>query len=478
MKKRSGILIGTILLLISVIPSGLSAPLSEEEPYIAVIEKNEEYILFADHNESETEGNWILLSGGKAIKLPEPFTFTYNGINRIDYAGGSLELNVENNTDHVITYPYSNHSFYTADESVEMDFKGSSTFKDQEVEIYLVDMRGTNLGSISDAYKAIKEESPDSFGDIFNDTVNSKTQVAAETLDENGDLPAPLDLGTQPEGLHGVLVLLNDSSEDQKVLSMTCFEVLEYELGTEAPESLDEGENLEISLALENVTETDTLTYGAVLVKASAYYADIRLNSNGTWDETDVIINDVDIIEEFDINSSNLESKFGRDELQTEIQTLIGEGNGTITIGEENESNLSLTAFDLAPGDYLLFAGAYEKDKGIVGIDQKELTIVSSEGVGSSSDSSGSSSFSSSSSSSFSSSSSSEAADSRANAVEEASTLREAPSVLEEETEAAYSEGKGIAAEVPKKGISKEMGFFMGFAGMLVIGIAMIKRKG
>ncbi len=477
MKKRSGILIGTILLLISVIPSGLSAPLSEEDPYIAVIEKNEENILFADHNESETEGNWILLSGGKAIKLPEPFTFTYNGVNRVDYAGGSLELNVENNTDHVITYPYSNHSFYTADESVKMDFKGSSAFKDQEVSIYLVDMRSTNLSSISDAYKAIKEENPDSFEDIFNGTVNSQTQVAAETLDENGDLAAPLDLGTQPEGLHGVLILLNDSSEDKKILSMTCFEVLEYELGTEAPESLDEGNDLEISLSLENATETDALTYGAVLVKENAYYADIRLNSNGTWDETDAIINSVDILEEFDINSSNLESKLGRDELQTEIQTLIGEGNGTITIGEENESNLSLTAFDLAPGDYLLFAGAYEKDKGIVGVDQKELTIVSSGGNGDSSDSSGSG-------SSFGSSSgsSSETAGSGTNTIQEASALSETPQTLEEEAEEAYievkGEAKGTASDIPKKGISKEMGFLMGFAGIIIIGIALMKKMG
>jgi len=477
LKKRSGILIGTILLLISVIPSGLSAPLSEEDPYIAVIEKNEENILFADHNESETEGNWILLSGGKAIKLPEPFTFTYNGVNSFDYAGGSLELNVENDTDYVVTYPYSNHSFYTADESVEMDFKGSSAFKDQEVEIYLVDMKGTNLGSISDAYKAIKEENPDSFEDIFNDTVNSKTQVAAETLDENGDLPAPLDLGTQPEGLHGVLVFLNDSSEDKKILSMTCFEVLEYELGTEAPESLDEGNDLEISLSLENVTETDALTYGAVLVKESAYYADIRLNSNGTWDETNIIINDVDILEEFDINSSNLESKLGRDELQTEIQTLIGEGNGTITIGEENESILSLTAFDLAPGDYLLFAGAYEKGKGIVGIDQKELTIVSSGGNGDSSVSSGSGSRTGSGSGS-----SSETAGSGTNTIQEASALSETPQTREEEAEASYievkGEAKGIATDVPKKGISRETGFLMGFAGMLVIGIAAMRKIG
>lgn len=376
MKKKSGILIGTILLILTVIPSGVSAVFSEEEPYIARIEKNNEVVLFAGHNESQTEGNWVLLSGGKQIRLPEPFTFTYNGTNRLELEGADLELNVENYTDYLITYPYSTHPFYTVDESVEMDFNGSNAFKGQEVNIYLVDMRGTTLSSFYDAFKAIKEENPDSFEGIFNATVGSYTQVGNVTLDKNGDMPATLDLGVRPAGLYGVMVLLNDSSEEKQILSMTCFEVLEYDLGIEAPDELEEGNNLEINLSLENVSETDALTYGAVLVKESAYYADMRLNSNGTWAGTDVLINGIDITDEFDINSSNLESKLGKEELPTEIQTLIGEGNGTITIGEENESTLSLTTFDLPSGDYLLFAGAYEKDKGLVGITQEELTIT------------------------------------------------------------------------------------------------------
>lgn len=46
-----------------------------------------------------------------------------------------------------------------------------------------------------------------------------------------------------------------------------------------------------------------------------------------------------------------------------------------MSIGEENQNTLSLTTFDLLPGDYILFTGAYEEGKGLVGIDQKELTI-------------------------------------------------------------------------------------------------------
>lgn len=374
MKKRSGILIGMILLMLSVIPSALSVALSEEEPYIASIEKNNEVVFFADHNESQTEGNWILLSGGKAIRLPEPLTFTYNGPNRLELEGADLELNADNYTDYLITYPYSIHSFYTVNESVEMDFNGSSAFKNQEIEIYLVDMRDTNLSSVYDAFKSVKEENPNSFKGILNDTVNSYTQVGTVTLDENGDMPLPQELGPLPAGLYGILVLLNDSGE-KKILSMTGFEVLDYDLEVESPETLNEGDDLDVSINISGADEDGNFTYGAFLVKESAYYADIKLNSNGTWTGTDVLINGIYIIDEFDINSSNLESKLGKDELQTEIQTLIGEGNGSITIGEENESTLSLTAFDLPAGDYLLFAGAFEEGNGLVGIAQKELTI-------------------------------------------------------------------------------------------------------
>ncbi|WP_048131995.1 TIGR04279 domain-containing protein [Methanosarcina sp. 1.H.T.1A.1] len=478
MKKRSGILIGMILLMLSVIPSGLSAALSEEEPYIARIEKNNEVVFFADHNESQTEGNWILLSGGKAIRLPEPFTFTYNGTNRLELEGADLELNVENYTDYLITYPYSTHPFYTVDESVEMDFSGSSDFKDQEAGIYLVDMRDTGLSSVYDAFKAIKEENPDSFKGIFNDTFGSYTQVGAVTLDKNGDIPATLNLGTQPAGLYGIFVLLNDSSEEKKILSVTFFEVLEYDFGIEAPESLEEGNNLEISLSLENASEPSALTYGAVLVKESAYCADMRFDSNGTWAGTDVLINGIDIIDEFDIDSSNLESKLGKDELQTEIQTLIGEGNGTITIGEENESTLSLTAFDLPTGDYLLFAGAFEEGNGLVGIAQKEVTIT---GAGTSMDSSldsGLDSSSSASSSRFSSESESSASSSIEAAPEteapEESSVKDL--TLTEEAKSASPEN-GVAAEARKNSIPNGISFLAGFAGVIMLGIVVMNRR-
>lgn len=458
-----------LLFLLSTI-SLQSTACADGDNYIATVEKNGDSIYFADHSESAEEGNWIFLEGGKAIRLPEPFSFTYNGVNKVESSGASLELNVENYTDYSLTYPYATHSFYTINENVVMDFNGSSAFKDQEVKIYLVDMESMGLSSIYDVFKLIKGENQESFKDIFNDTVDSYAQVETLALDENGDMSSSLDLGTQPAGIHGLFILLNDTSGENKIISMTCFEVLEYDLGIKASETLEEGNNLDINLGLEGADD-GTFTYGAVLIKESAYYAEMELNSDGTRAGTDVIMNGIDIIEEFEINSSNYKSKLGKDELQTEIQTLIGEGNGTITVGEENQYNLSLTTFDLSADDYLLFAGVYEKGKGLVGIDQKELTIETA-GV---SDQSSTSSLSSD--SSPSNSNKLKIISKNDDGAVEGKVTMTAPSSQKEEYEVSYSEAKGIANDVPKEGIPKEiMGFVVGFAAILFVGMTTLKK--
>ena len=162
---------------------------------------------------------------------------------------------------------------------------------------------------------------------------------------------------------------------ERKVLSATCFEVMKYKLEVGFPKKIKEGENLEVNLKLKKAPAQGTYTYGALLIKEEAYRAEINVSSNGTVNGTDIFVNGIDIINEFGINSTNYESKFSKNELTTEIQTMIGEGNGTISIGEENQNTLSLTTFDLPPGDYLLFAAAYENGKGLASITQKEMTI-------------------------------------------------------------------------------------------------------
>ena len=361
----------------------VSLAFSEKDPWIASIDKCGESIIFADHSESPTEGNWIHLSGGKEIQLPQPLSFTYYGSDSLKKAGTTIELksesNKENNTKLVFTYPYSTHPFYTENQKVTMNFNGSSSFKKQKVDIYLVKALDVRCAR-----------------EVLKDAMNNKTMNVEEALgnytsytkvnailDKNGDLVEPISFSCLKPGSYGIVMTLADKDkkknsekkEESKVLSATCFEVVNYELEANAADTLKEGKNLDVDLCLKDATAEKNVTYGAILVKKDAYKADINLSTNGTRAGTDVFINDIGIVRDLGVNSTNYKSKLSKSELSNEVQTFIGEGNGTISIGGESQSTLSLTTFDLLPGDYILFTGAYEKGKGLVGIDQKELTI-------------------------------------------------------------------------------------------------------
>jgi PGF-pre-PGF domain-containing protein len=151
--------------------------------------------------------------------------------------------------------------------------------------------------------------------------------------------------------------------------------VAEYDLKVTAPESLEEGKDLDISMSLEGAPNNSNDTYGAILVNKQAYKANIEINSNGTKNGTSVFVNGANFIDKFDINSSNYRSKLTTTELQKEIITLVGEGEGSIAIGKNGQNKLSLTAFDLPRGHYYLFVGAYGPKKELAGLTQLEVEI-------------------------------------------------------------------------------------------------------
>lgn len=457
MKKRSGILLIILLVLLSTI-SLRSAACPED--YIATVEdKNGDDIYFADHTESAEEGNWIILEGGKAIRIPEPLSFTYKGVNQAEYANLSLKLEVDANTDYKLAYPFSTHSFYTLDENVTIDFKGSEGLANEIVKLYLVEMQSVGPSSLANAFKLIKGGSDESLKEIFEETVDSWELKGTVTLDEKGDFPSKVELEGLDSGLHGLFILLdNGCTKEKTVLSLSCFEVLEYELEITA-EEIEKDENLDIGLEL-GENESGEFTYGALLIKESAYAADLKLTSDGTRAGTEVIINGIDIIEEFEINASNYESKLSKSELQTELLTLIGEGNGAISIG--NQKNISLTTLGLPAEDYLLFAAVYEKGKGLVGIDQKELKINLEQEQKSPSTSK--------------SDRLKIISKSSEDNVEGEVTLKDTPSSREEYEEETAYDSKGVATEIPKQGISKEIGFIIGFVAILLLGMVTLKK--
>ena len=480
MKKRTGryneiygrtLRLTLIVLIMTFSLVSVSAAFSEEGPWIAVLEKNDNSVYFADHNESLTEGGWILLSGGKEIRLPQPLNFTYSGADSLKSAGATLELKSrvypENDTELVLTYPYSTHPFYTEKEKVKMDFKGPATFGQQKVNIYLV--RGLNMSSLKEAFTDIRDGNAVSLKEIFDNSTDSTTLVTTTVLDENGDLSSPLKLDPLPAGSYGVLIMLagnenGNPDAERKILSATCFEVMEYELKVDSPNTLKECENLEVNLELKKAPAQGNYTYGALLIKEDAYRAEINVSSNGTVDGTDIFVNGIDIINEFGINSTNYESKFSKDELTTEIQTMIGEGNGTISIGEENQNTLSLTTFDLPPGDYLLFVAAYENGKGLASIAQQELTICKDKK----------------------SNGSDKKQESKTNLATESkspSTLETEQSILDTASSLGLNDlepqirGKALQAAEVIKNPPKLPSFLIGFMGTLMIGIMVLKKR-
>lgn len=190
----------TVLILVFSLIS-VSAAYSVKDPWVASIEKNGDNVLFADHNESLTEGGWILLSGGKEIQLPQPFTFTYCGTDNLKSKGINLELKSgaqENNTELTFTYPYCTHPFYTVNQNVKMDYKGPAVFGQQKVNVYLI--KGLGISSFG---KAVKE--------ITDENLSLNYTVTSATLDKNGDLSAPLQFKSLPAGHYGIVMTLAEN---------------------------------------------------------------------------------------------------------------------------------------------------------------------------------------------------------------------------------------------------------------------------
>ena len=335
------------------------------------------YVL--DHTSDPEEGNWITMgcpSEGREIQLPQPIRFTYCGPKSIKYRGVSGTLYKSEDENYTITYPstptYYTHPVYLPDEEVNMSFHGDSSLKG-DVEIYLFNVTSKSAYGLLDAFKA---GNIGNLSNLFQNNMNGNYKKYSTALGENGDL-LDYNFGPLDAGQYCIVIAQENEDGGLTVLSATAFIVAEYELHASAPASITKGEDLDLSMSLENVPDENNCTFGALLIKDQAYKANIKINSNGTKNGTSVVVNEINLIDEFDINSSNYRSKLTRDELQTEIQTIIGEGKGSIAIGEKGQKSLSLTAFDLPPGSYYLFAGAYSPGKGLIGLTQTNVEIKS-----------------------------------------------------------------------------------------------------
>jgi methanogen extracellular protein (TIGR04279 family)/PGF-pre-PGF domain-containing protein len=371
-----------IIALTLVILTSATAIAQNNEKYVSPtgnINFTDRVVYFMDHTSDPEEGNWITMrcpSEGREIRLPQPISFTYCGPKSVEYGGVSGTLCKSDDENYTITYPstptYCIHPIYLPGEEVNISFHGDSSLKGN-VDIYLFNVTSKSAYGIFDAFKA---GDIGNLSNLFQSNMNESYKKYSSVLGKNGDL-LDYNFGPLDAGQYFIVIAQENKDCNLTALSATAFIVAEHELRTSAPSCITKGEDLDISMSLENEPDENNCTYGAVLIRDQAYKANIKIDSNGTKNGTSVIVNEINLIEEFDINSSNYRSKLTRDELQTEIQTIIGEGKGSIAIGEKGQKSLSLTAFDLPPGSYYLFAGAYIPGKGLVGFTQTDVEIKS-----------------------------------------------------------------------------------------------------
>ena len=374
------------------------------------------------------------------------------------------EKNSWNNLKFILSYPYPLRSFYTVNESVKISYKGPEALGQQNVDIYLVKVQSSSFPEniISNGMS----ESAIRFEDILNNT-ESYIQIPA-VLNKGGDL-SPLTLGPLSAGSYWVLITLEgnemEKSESEKeILLANYFEVLEYTMEARTPYTVKEGENLDVRLNLKNAPAQKSYTYWAVLIREGAYTEYGATSPSWTTSGNRPIVSGVDIVRSLETNLTEYNSRAGKDEFKKEIQTLIGKGNGTIIIGEENQSTLSLKNLELPPGDYLLLTGAYGDNEGLAGIAKKELRISAENSYQGNLKSSSGNSF-----------DEIPSMKNRASSFMGIKTLLETPQAFIFEDIKPYIQAKEIVEIV--RNPPKTSSFLLGFAGTLLIGLVILRKS-
>lgn len=368
-----------LMLLLAFTSTAVGSPTGDEYFVNIAIDGNEN-ITFADYTSSSTEGNWIVLNGGTSVKLPSPLTFGCYGINSTSYMSNgkaiSITANMENNTDHIVEYPYDNHPMFTnvsGENDLDIEFYGSNDFANKGVDVYLI---RTSPSSLKNAFDAAVKGDTSSFRNLLSSSYEISLN---KSLDNSGDMS--MNFGRVDAGDYVMFVLLNTShltgANDLSILSTTTFQVLEYESIMSAPTTAAPDSTVLVSMSLMNASDA-SYTYGALLIHESAYRAAVRLEFNGTKAGTNLMINDADLIKGYKIagvGSSNVDKAMVTDL----ISDAIGANNGTVTVKttDQNSTSILLVTDGLKNGNYVLIVGVYKPGENLVAFEQSDVTISS-----------------------------------------------------------------------------------------------------
>lgn len=201
--------------------------------------------------------------------------------------------------------------------------------------------------------------------------MKDSAESRAVTLDSSGDTTItydPLDAGSYCV----VMILADDTTFENVLLSATAFEVLDYESTVEVT---SEQGNVTLDVTLEDAPDS-SYTYGAILVKESQYKADVRVEFDGTKEGFDSFVNGVAVVDGFDLVGMDLDD-MNKGDISDQLTMIYGAGNITFASNTTPYSTASLliNTTSLSSGQYILFTGVMT-DQGLVAFDEKEGSVV------------------------------------------------------------------------------------------------------
>jgi len=360
-RSRAAVIVALILAFSVVgLPGLLVHGQTSDYPIVVTVNAIEK-VFIAAHTSDLAGGNWIELGGGTSVKLPS-VTLVYDGLSSAAYTRDGVTVQIDSRFDQgQATYPIPTHQVYSAGQSITATFWGASAFGGTGVDFKLI-----SVYSLAEA----REIAVDTYnGDLstLRGKLSGATWSKQETLDGTGD--AKVGIPGQPIGNY-LLVVTKEDGQNIYVYSATIVEVVEQTLDVICPSSVEKGDSLKVDTGAGPIS-------AAVLIRESAYKAEIKLVSDGDILSTELYLNDEKMadglfaIDTMTLSIWDLIYKFSQ--LEDQIINAFGSDQIAISYGS---SSLSIPTKSLTPGDYVLLAGVVKLDPvRIVGVYQKTVTV-------------------------------------------------------------------------------------------------------
>lgn len=344
--------------------------------YLVWVKIDGENITFANHSPSLDDGNWIVLTGGIEVEIPE-LTFVYSGVNNTIYIHSGKNITINSTLsayeDFSIKYPLKKHSIYvnkSGSKLVNATFYGNTSFAGENIDAYIIK---TSPLELRDVLQQAIDGNTTPFRNLLNNSIYSDFN---KTLNSTGDLEIfsrELDAGD-----YIAIVKLNESNSNLTILSATGIEVLDYSSSLIAPTSANIGDSISATIALQGAP-SGTYRYGAIIIHEDAYKAVVELRCNGTRAGTNLTADDEFLVEGLKIAGTGL-SSVNAGKVRSIAEGVIGAGNGTASYSDptpDTSKTLSLNTDGLKAGRYILMAGVWQSGGNrLVAFAQKNITLT------------------------------------------------------------------------------------------------------